>query len=524
MATRGMVATPHYLASQAGLRLLQEGGTAVDAAVAAAAVLTVVYPHNTSLGGDLFALVHDPRRGAVEALNASGRAAARASIDLYRGAGYEVIPPRGPLAALTVPGAVDGWCELLERAGRKELGQVLQPAIEYAEQGHPVSSRLAEWLTTDRELLAASVSTARTYLQSDGRAPAQGELLRQPNLARSLRQLATSGRESFYRGELGERICEALAAVGSPLTLDDFAAHRSEWQQPISTRYRDQDVYQLGPSTQGVTALQILNIAEDWDLQALGDGSPDYYHLLVEATRQALRDRALISDPAFVDVPLERLLSKEYAARLRSEIDPRRAGPLNLAPAGGDTIYLCVADGDGLLVSLIQSVYWDFGSGVVAGDTGILLQNRGTFFSLDPAEPNRLEPGKRTFHTLIPAMLAADGQPWLAYGNMGGEGQPQSQAAIVTRIIDFGYELQAAIEAPRWLLGRAWGEPSTLLKLDQQVPAGVVEQLAGMGHAVEVLPPWSETLGHAQAVGVDRQRGILLGAADPRGDGAAVGF
>lgn len=524
LATRGLVASPNHLASQAGLRLLQEGGNAVDAAVATSAALGVVYPHMAGMGGDLFALVYRAGAHRVEALNASGRAAMRATVEFYRRDGYAEIPIRGPRAALTVPGAVDGWAELVRRYGRRELGQVLQPAIEYAELGIPVTGSLAKWVQIDRDLLDGFPTSAATFLDRSRRAPRLGSKLVQPNLARSLRAVAEGGPDAFYRGDLMRAIVRSLTGGGSPLTEEDFAAHWSDWQVPISTAYRDQTVHQLGPNTQGLTALQILKILEGWNLRAMGEGTAAYYHHQVEATRQTFRDRRLISDPVFVDVPIQRLLSREHVAELRAQVDPNRAGGSPSEPVGGDTVFLAAADGEGNLVSLIQSVYFDFGSGFVAGETGIVMQNRGSFFSLEPDHPNRLVPDKRTFHTIIPAMAARGGVPWLAYGTMGGEGQPQTQAALLTRIVDFGSDLQAAIEAPRWLLGRTWGAPSSALHLEASIPKAVIDELRAMGHPVEVAPAWSDLFGHAQAVAVDRERGVLMGGADPRGDGAAVGF
>jgi gamma-glutamyltranspeptidase len=304
-----------------------------------------------------------------------------------------------------------------------------------------------------------------------------------------------------------------------------LAAHRSDWQEPISTSYRGQTAYQIGPNTQGLAALQILNILNGWDLRDFGEGSTAYYHHLIEATRLAFRDRdRYLSDPDFVDIPVARLLSSQHADSLRSQIDSYSAGIGASPSVDGDTVFVAAADEDGNLVSLIQSLYFEFGSAFVAGETGIVMQNRGSFFSLDPSHPNRLEPGKRTFHTIIPAMVGKDGRPWLAYGTMGGEGQPQTQTAVLTRVLDFGFDLQSAIEAPRWLLGRTWGAPSSSLHLEGSIPTTVIEELRAMGHPVVVQPAWSELFGHAQAVAIDRDRGILLGAADPRGDGAAVGF
>jgi gamma-glutamyltranspeptidase len=525
MATQGMVASPNHLASQAGLRVLQDGGNAVDAAVASSAALTVVYPHMAGLGGDLFALVYDGGSRRVHALNASGRSARRATIDFYAERGCSEIPVRGPLSALTVPGAVDGWCELLERFGRHDLGGVLQPAVELAERGYPVAASLASWLRKDRDFLAPYPSSAAIFLNRAGQPPGLGERLTLPALAHSLRALADDGRDVFYRGFLGQKITSALSAAGSPLTVEDFADHRSDWEEAISTTYRGQTAYQVGPNTQGFAALEILNIVEGWDLHEFGEGSAAYYHHLVEAARQAFRDRdRYLSDPRFVEIPLDELLSAEHAKRLRAGIDNRVAGEYAVQPLAGDTVFVCSADRDGNLVSLIQSLYFDFGSAFVAGDTGIVLQNRGSFFSLDPTQPNHLQPRKRTFHTIIPAMLACDGRAWFAHGTMGGEGQPQTQSAIVTRVVDFRFDLQAAIEAPRWLLGRTWGAPSRALHLEDRILAAVVDQLRDMGHPVAMAPAWSDQFGHAQAIAIDHQRGVLLGAADPRGDGAAVGY
>ncbi len=538
-ADRGMVATSHYLASAAGLRMLQRGGSAADAAIAANAVLCVAYPHMAGLGGDGFWLVHDPNEGGVRALNASGPAAGLATRDFYREQGHsDEIPARGPLAALTVPGAVDGWREAHEAYGRLAWDELFADAIHHARHGLAVSRSLADWISEDVPVFEQHPSSARIFLR-DGKAPREGERLVQAQLADSLERLARDGaRGGFYEGETAERICTALHAGGSPLRPDDFRAFRAEWTDPISTTYRGYTAYEFPPNTQGFAALQILNLLEGFDVQRWGDGTADYYHHMAEAVKLAFADRdAWLSDPRFVDIPLDRLLSKEYASERRALIDPDRAGQMEATKPGipfpgaaarrspdGDTCYFSVVDGDGLAVSVIQSIYHDFGSAEIGGDTGIVLQNRGSFFALEDDHPNRLEPGKRTFHTLIPAMLFRGDEPYLVYGTMGGEGQPQTHAALVTRLVDFGYDVQQAIEAPRWLMGRTWGTESRDLSLEGRISDEAVRSLELRGQPVKMLPDWDDNMGHAQAIRIDREHGFLEGGADPRGDGAALGF
>jgi gamma-glutamyltranspeptidase len=524
LATRGAVAAPHHNAAQAGLRMLQRGGSAVDAAIAANAVLAVVYPHMAGLGGDLFALVWDAKTNEQLGLNASGRSGAAATADWYRARGHERIPMRGPLSCVTVPGAVAGWWALHQRMGRLPWEELFGPAIELAADGFAVPESLAAWSVPDADVLEADPTT-RAAFRPAGRPLQMGEPLSLPNLARTMTSVAQGGPDAFYRGETAERICTYLQAAGGLLTPDDFAAHRADWVQPISTSYRGYTASQLPPNTQGFAALEVLGILNGLDVSALGDSTAAYVHTLAEAARLAFEDRdRYLTDPDFVRAPLDRLLSDEHFAALRARLDPTRKGGPDSTPVDGDTCYLCAVDQDGNAVSLIQSVYFDFGSGVVAGDTGVLMQNRGAFFSLDDAHPNRLEPRKRTFHTLIPAMLMEDGQPAMVYGNMGGEGQPQSQAAVLTRVVDFGYDVQRAIEAPRWLYGRTWGTESVALSIEESLGPEVARQLAAMGHDVKVVPTWSDSMGHAQAIRIDRERGVLWAGADPRSDGAAAGW
>lgn len=539
-APLGMIATSHYLASAAGLRALRQGGSAADAAIAANAVLCVAYPHMAGLGGDGFWLVHDPKEGGVQALNASGPAARLATRDYYRERSLDEIPSRGGLAALTVPGAVDGWREAHARHGRLAWKDLFDEAIHYAREGLPVSRSLAQWIVQDVPVFEQHASAAGLFVP-DGRPMREGERLVQPGLARSFERIATDGpRAGFYEGALAEEITAALAEKGSPLRPDDFADFRAEWVEPLSATYRGYTAYEFPPNTQGFAALQILNLLDGYDVAAWGDGSADYYHHMAEAVKLAFADRdAWLTDPNFVDIPLDRLLAKDYADERRGLIERERAMVMrDVEPGvpfeserraerrspGGDTCYFCCVDADGLAVSVIQSIYHDFGSAEIAGETGILLQNRGSFFSLDDAHPNRLEPGKRTFHTLIPAMLFDGDAPALVYGTMGGEGQPQTHAALVTRIVDFGYDVQQAIEAPRWLMGRTWGTESRDLSLEGRISDEVVRELERRGQPVKMLPDWDDNMGHAQAIRIDRTHGFLEGGADPRGDGLALGY
>ena len=525
LATNGIVATPHYLASQAGLRVLQDGGNAVDAAVAANAVLQVVFPHNCSAGGDAFWLIYEPRDGRVAALNGSGRAPAAASLEAIAGRGLTMMPQVGPLT-VTVPGCVDSWREALARYGTRPLGDLLAPAIDYAEHGFAATPRLARAIAESAGLLARSPGTAAAYLPG-GAPPRPGDRLANPALAGTYRALARGGRDAFYRGPIGEAIAGAVRELGGLLSIDDLAEHRSDWVEPLRGTYRGVEVCEFPPNSQGLTALIELNIAEGFDLAALPPRGADWIHLLVEAKRLAFADRdRYISDPAFVEIPVARLLSSAYADEQRVRVDPRRAAPAFLPgnPAGGDTIYLCTVDRDGRCVSLIQSLYGAFGSGIAAGDTGVILQNRGAYFSLLPGHPNQIAPRKRTLHTLMPGLALRDGKPWLVFGSMGGDGQAQIHLQLLTNLLDAGLGVQQAIDAPRWIgahLVEAHG-PEPLL-IEDRVPGAVRADLAARGHDVVTLGAWEEVMGHAQMILLD-PRGHLAGGADPRGDGIAAGW
>lgn len=537
LAVNGMVTSPNYLATQAGLDILRRGGTAIDAAIATAATLAVVYPQMCTLGGDNFWLIYDANKGKLRALNASGRAGSMATIDFYTSKGLKKIPARGYLAANTVPGVVSGWDEAYKYS-RQALGTKMRwqdlfaSPIAYARNGFPVSTSLAYWSAintdpADQEFrnLQRFPEFARIFLKN-GKPYGVGELLKQPDLARTLERIAKNGAREFYEGSIAETIVADVQRNGGVLRKEDFARHNADWVDPISVEYRGYTACNFPPNTQGMASLEILNILNNFDLQKLGENTADYYHVIIEATKEAFLDRdKYLSDPAFVSIPLDDLLSKAHGKAQAARIDMHKAaGPKQALDPKGDTIWLGVVDRHGNAVSLIQSIYHDFGSGIVPSGTGVLLQNRGSFFSLDPAHVNRLEPGKRTFHTLNPAMLLKDGKPYLVYGTMGGEGQPQTQAAIVTRIVDFGLTPQEAIAAPRWLYGRTWGAASNDLKIEGRVPHGVCEELRKRGHPIKRVQDYTDTMGHAGAILIDQKTGLLQGATDPRGDGLAAGF
>jgi gamma-glutamyltranspeptidase/glutathione hydrolase len=514
-AMNGMIATSQPLASATGLRVLQQGGNAVDAAVAAAAVLCVVEPMMLSPGGDLFAIVWDAKKKELKALNASGRSPQAASIDELKKRGVDQMSADG-IHTVTVPGAVDGWAKLIERYGAMSLAQVLQPAIEYAERGFPVTDVIAaDWQVglshKDHPDFAA------TFLPN-GKPPAPGEIFTNKNLASTLRKIAAQGPEVFYRGEIAAKIVKFLNEEGGLHTRRDFANHSSNWVDPISTTYRGYTVYEMPPNTQGLAALQMLNILEGFDLKPLGHNTAEYLHLLTEAKKLAFIDRARhIADPDFYRAPLDRLLSKDYAAELRKRIDQSRVvGQTASGPRGGeDTTYLTVVDKDRNVVSFIQSIFSAFGSGLVAADTGIVLHNRGAGFSFDPQSPNKLEGGKRPFHTIIPAMAFKDGRPWLGFGVMGGDMQAQGHVQVLLNLIDFGMDVQQAGEQPRFR------HFDSGLALESAIGADVRKALEAKGHRLTISPGM---FGGYQAIMIDPKTGALFGGSDPRKDGCAMGW
>ncbi|WP_424766528.1 gamma-glutamyltransferase [Paenibacillus sp. sgz302251] len=521
IGTKAMVVSPHYLATTAGARILEQGGNAYDAAVAVSACLAVVYPHMTSLGGDSFWLSFHHAEGRVRGYNASGRSGYKANISAY--AGMTAIPNRGIGSIVTVPGMVDGWAAVHGEYGRLPWAQVLAPAIEYAEKGFPMSKDQYANTVHNEAVLAQTLTTANIYLPG-GHAAKPGMRFKQQALARTLRRLAEHGRDEFYMGETAKEITNFLTQNDGLLTADDFADHHGDWVVPIEGSYRGYTLHQMPPNSQGFSGIMALHILEQFDLSQIEHGSHAYYQLCVEALKLSFRDRnQYLSDPSFTNVPLEQLLDKGYAAKLAATIELNRASAEKSEVLGSDTAYAAVVDEEGNAVSFIQSLYFEFGSGVVAGNTGVLLQNRGSFFSLDPNHVNSLKPAKRTFHTLMPAMACRDGKPAVLYGTQGGEGQPQTQTAIFTRMIDYGMNPQQAINEPRWVWGRTWGEPTQELKIEGRVSAEVLASLAQAGHSVRKVKDFDGIMGHAHAIMRDEQ-GFLQGGSDPRCDGAAIGW
>ena len=519
-----MVSAPHHLAAQAGLRVLREGGNAIEAVVAAAATITVVYPHMNSMGGDNFWLIHAPGL-PVKAIDACGAAAASADGKFFRSKGHEAIPSRGPLSALTVAGAVSGWEAAMNvgaaLGGRLKLGRLLEDAIHYAEQGFPVTRNLAANAASKKFELERIQGFAPAYLP-DSNPVSEASLLKQPRIAATFRRLSHAGLDDFYRGELARRIAADLARVGSPVSADDLSRHKALDVAPMSLTVAGHKVFNMPPPTQGVASLILLGVFERLRIDI--SDTAQFIHGLIEATKQAIRIRdAFVTDPAYMEADPEQFLSRSSLDAMAASVDLAQAAPWPHPAASGDTVWLGAIDRHGISVSFIQSIYWEFGSGVILDETGITWQNRGTSFSLDPGHHNCLAPGRRPFHTIQPAMAhLADGRV-MAYGTMGGDGQPQTQAMIFSRHVLHGQDLQEAVSAPRWLLGRTWGDASASLRMEERFDAGVLQTLRELGHEIRCVGPFDEIMGHAGAV-VRNSDSLIEGAADPRGDGAAMGF
>ena len=523
-ASQAMVATSQPLATQVGLDVLKAGGNAADAAIAVAAMLNVTEPNMTGVGGDAFAMVYFTKTKKLEALNASGRAPRALTLDYFTSRKIAQMPTSG-MPTITVPGAFDGWVTLLEKHGTMKLADLLAPAIGYADNGFPVAEKIsADWVPEVAKLKQTAAATA-TFVVNGG-APPPGTIFVQKNLARTLRTLAKGGREAFYRGEIARAIVDYCRKNDGFLTMEDFAAHKSTWVEPISTTYRGHTLYELPPNNQGLTALIMLNILEGLDLQSMRSDPARYHHTLIEATKIAFADRnRYIADPAFAKLPIKELLSKEYAAGRRALIDPAKAieppayGNLRM---GSDTTYFTIVDKDRNAVSFINSIFNSFGSGIVAGDTGIMLHNRGTGFSLEPDHPNRFEPGKRPFHTLIPAMVFKDDRLLMSYGVMGGDIQAQGHVQVLLNLVERGMNLQQAIDAPRlrYMKGRE-------VMMEDELGAPVIADLVARGHQ-RILPPdgiaHRALMGGGQAIMIDPSSGALLGASDKRKDGIALGY
>ncbi len=516
MSTRGMIATSQPMATQAGLAVLQAGGNAMDAVIAAGAVLCVTEPPSTGIGGDCFLLYHEAKTEKLHGLNGSGRAPARATPEEFERRGLLQVPEFGVLSVI-VPGAVDAWQTALERFGTRSLEDLLQPAIVLATDGYAVTPVVAKSWQNNAAVLAPHAESRRDFLV-DGRTPVAGTVHRQPRLAESLRRIARSGRDVFYRGSIAEEIVRFSRAHDGLLELEDFAEYRSEWVEPIFTDYRGVRVYEIPPNGQGITALMTLNILEQAKLSEMTPLSADRLHLAIEAFKLAVTERdEYVADPAFNKLPVEEMLSKDFAAKQYARIDPQRAARYPIHPAARaqrDTVYLSVVDRDRNAVSFINSLYYPFGSGVVAGDTGIMLQNRGAGFVLEPGHFNCIAPRKRPLHTIIPAM-AYRGDDILSFGVMGGEYQPMGHVTVLTNWLDFGLDLQEAIDAPRFQPGGG------VVALERPIPQEVLKALQQRGH---VVGRTELSLGGAQAIYFDAKNGVLSAGSDPRKDGCALGY
>ena len=530
IARHGMAATSQPLATQIALDILKQGGTAVDAAIAANAALGLMEPTGCGIGGDLFAIVWDADGKKLHGLNASGRSPQTLTLDYFKENGYEFVPPYGALP-VTVPGTVDGWFELHEKFGKLKMKDVLAPAIRYAREGFPVSEVVAYWWA--RNVPARKdYSGFKEVFMPNGRAPMKGEIFKNPLLADTYDKIAKNGRDAFYKGDIARTIADVMKREGGFLTYEDLAAHESEWIDPVSTNYRGYDVWELPPNGQGIAALQILNVLELYDVAEMGFGSAEFVHTLVEAKKLAFEDRAkFYADMAFNDVPVQQLISKEYAKERASLIDPSRAAKTfdagNPALYAGDTIYLTTADRWGNMVSLIQSNYRGMGTGISPDGLGFILQDRGELFDLTEGRFNTYEPGKRPFHTIIPAFVTKDGEPFMSFGVMGGAMQPQGHVQILVNMIDFGMNLQEAGDAPRIRhtgSSQPTGERMTgggTVHLEEGYSYETVRALRTMGHAIAAA---LGGYGGYQAIMWDAKNKVYVGASESRKDGQAAGY
>ncbi|MFV1966317.1 MAG: gamma-glutamyltransferase [Pirellulaceae bacterium] len=531
LARNGLVATSHPLAAQVGLEVLKSGGNAADAAIAVNAMLGVVEPMSCGIGGDLFAIYYDHRTQTMHGLNASGRSPYGLSRDTFSERGLEQIPTYGPLS-WSVPGCVSGWQALHSRFGKRKLSEILAPAIATAEEGFPVTEIIAENWRGSEERLSQWPDSASTFLVDGKRAPRFGEVFRNPDLAASYRKIAEDGAAAFYRGAIAQEIVAFSQANDGLLRLRDFEQHTAEWVEPVSASYRGFDVWELPPNGQGIAALEMLNILEQHDVKKMGFGSEDYLHLFVEAKKLAFADRATYyADPDFGKLPVDQLISKEYARRQAKRIDPGKAAARvtagNPRLQTGDTVYVTVVDKDRNCCSLIQSVFHGFGSQVVPGKVGFPIQNRGALFALDESHLNRLEPHKRPFHTIIPALVTKDGQPWFCFGVMGGDMQPQGHVQVLVNLIDFEMNVQAAGDAARI---RHMGSPTPTglpgkdlgtVAVESGISDETLAALRAKGH--EVVRS-KGAFGGYQGIRIDWERGVLHGGTEARKDGAAVGY
>lgn len=528
IAKNGMAATSQPLATQVALDILKDGGNAIDAAIAANAMMGLVEPTGNGIGGDLFAIVWDAKEKKLHGLNGSGRSPKSLTLDHFLKNDMTKIPAYGPLS-VSVPGCVDGWFTLHERLGSMDIEKLLAPAIRYAREGFPVSELIAYYMQLSSRGFGSWPNFKDTYMPG-GLAVQKGDLFKNPRLANTLELIAKEGKDAFYKGEIAQKISAHMKEIGGFISMEDLASHRSEWVDPVSVNYRGYDVWELPPNGQGIAALQMLNILEGYDIKSMGFGSPEYIHLFTEAKKLAYEDRAkFYADPDFTDIPIDWLLSKDYAETRRALIHPKRAG--KSYPAGklkeGDTIYLTVADKDGNMVSLIQSNFRGMGSGVVPADLGFMLQNRGELFTLEKGHANMYEPGKRPFHTIIPAFVTKNGQPFMSFGVMGGSMQPQGHVQILVNMIDFGMNLQEAGDAPR--LNHEGSSQPTGEKMED---GGALNMESGFDYAtIKALQMMRHKIkysvgiyGGYQAIMYNAEQGVYYGASESRKDGQAAGY
>jgi len=528
IARNGMAATSHPLATQAALDILKKGGNAIDAAIAANAVLGVVEPTGSGIGGDLFAIIWSAEKGKLYGLNASGKSPRSLKLEYFRANGYDFIPKYGPLP-VSVPGCVDGWFEMHDMFGRLPIKDILQPAITYARDGFPVTEVIAYALKQGTEILKEYPNIKEVYMPG-GEAPSKGEVFKNPLLASTLEKIAKGGRNEFYRGSIARDIDAFMKKQGGFLSYDDLSRHHSEWVEPVSTTYRGYQVWELPPNGQGIAALQMLNILEGYDISAMGYGSAEYIHVFTEAKKLAFEDRAkYYADPVFSSIPVSLLISKKYASERRKLIDPEKAAKIYEAGKveAGNTIYLTVADKYGNMVSLIQSNYRGMGSGMCPTGLGFVLQDRGEMFSLEEGHNNVYAPGKRPFHTIIPAFITKNGKPWISFGVMGGDMQPQGHVQIVVNLIDFKMNLQEAGDAPRiHHIGSSepTGQQMTdggIILLESGFRTEVIQKLMSMGHTIQ----WDlGGYGGYQAIMWDSKNKVWFGASESRKDGQASGY
>lgn len=528
IAQHGMAATSQPLATQVALDILKKGGSAIDAAIAANATLGLMEPTGNGVGGDLYAIVWDTKSDKLHALNASGRSPKSLSLSWFHENGYTKIPAHGPLP-VSVPGAVDGWFELHEKFGKLDMATILQPAIDYANNGFPVSELIALYMEIGGRILSKYDGFSEVYMKN-GKTPAKGEIFKNPALANTLTKIAQGGRDAFYKGDIARTISKYIKEQGGYMSYEDMASHESEWVDPVSTNYRGYDVWEIPPNGQGIAALQMLNILEAYDIKKMGFGSPEFIHVFTEAKKLAFEDRAkYYADMKFANVPVDWLISKEYANQRRALINPKRAARTYNAGAleTGETIYMTVADGDGNMISLIQSNYRGMGSGMTPPGLGFVLQDRGELFSLTEGHNNVFAPGKRPFHTIIPCFITKDGKPWVSFGVMGGAMQPQGHTSIVTNLIDFGMNLQEAGDAPR-IRHTGSSQPTGetmknggILNLEYGIDYEVIRELVKMGHKVQFNVGG---YGGYQAIMWDDVNKVFYGASESRKDGQAAGY